>query len=203
MEKHHEAMLEHVTEIFHRYDNITDRKRPFRNKLDHTLRVLAWVRRIAMEEGGDLELLTTCAIFHDVGYTVDPPNHPAVSARMCDEYLAARGFDEEYRAAARRIISGHGDKSRLVPETPLDELILIEADNLEEKGALDILWDVLEEGRSESPSYENAWRRINAHAQKRQKNIMVTETARRFWRERSELMQRFADELALEMGREW
>ena len=104
MEKHHEAMLEHVTEIFHRYDNITDRKRPFRNKLDHTLRVLAWVRRIAEEEGGDLELLTTCAIFHDVGYTVDPPNHPAVSARMCDEYLAARGFDEADCTLVGRLI---------------------------------------------------------------------------------------------------
>ena len=203
MEKHHQAMLEYVTAIFHQSDDMTDPKRPFRNKLDHTLRVLAWVRRIAEEEGGDLELLTTCAIFHDVGYTVDPPNHPAVSARMCDEYLEAHGFDTEYRAAARRIISGHGDKARLSPDTPLDELILIEADNLEEKGALDILWDVLEEGRSKHPSYDNAWRRIAAHAQKRKKNIMVTDTARRFWQERAELMQRFADELAMEMGREW
>jgi len=203
MEKHHQAMLEHVTEVFHQYDDVTDRKRPFRNKLDHTLRVLAWVRRIAMEEGGDLERLTTCAIFHDVGYTVDPPNHPAVSAQMCDQYLFAHGFDEEYRAQARKIISGHGDKSRLMPETPLNELILIEADNLEEKGALDILWDVMEEGRREKPSYENAWRRIDAHARKRKKNIMVTPTARRFWEERAALMQRFADELALEMGREW
>ena len=202
MEQHHEAMLAYVKHIFHTCGDITDPKRPFRNKLDHTLRVVKWTERIAREEGGDVDLLTTCAILHDVGYALCREAHPAISAWICDRYLKGHGFDEAYRAAAKKIIAGHGDKARLTVETPLDELILIEADNLEEKGAMDILWDAMEEGAGEEPSYENACQRITARTRKRQKNIMVTATARRFWQERTALMDHFVQCLSFELDRD-
>jgi HD superfamily phosphodiesterase len=202
MDEAHRAMLAFATDIFTQGGGIVDPRHPFRDKIGHTRRVIAWVERIAPEEGGDLDLLTTCAIFHDLGYTVSPAEHPAVSAVLCDRYLAGHGYDGSYRARARKIIALHGDKSLLVPETQRDALILIEADNLDEKGALDVLWDAMAEGARPQSSYEETYRRLLPHLEKRRRNIMVTPTARRFWDERLAVLECFVQSLALELGLE-
>ena len=202
MDQSHRAMLAYVTQIFRQSGGIPDPRHGIRDKIGHTRRVVAWVERIAPAEGGDLDLLTTCAIFHDLGYTVSPAEHPAVSAVLCDRYLADHGYDGNYRAQARKIISLHGDKSLLVPETQRDALLLIEADNLDEKGALDVLWDAMAEGARPQSSYEETYRRLLPHLEKRRRNIMVTPTARRFWDERLAVLECFVRSLALELGLE-
>ncbi len=200
MDEAHRAMLAYATEIFTQSRGIVDPHHPFRDKIGHTRRVVAWVERLAPAEGGDLDLLTTCAIFHDLGYTVSPAEHPAISAALCDQYLASHGYGGAYRTQARQIIERHGDKSLLVPETPLNVLLLIEADNLDEKGALDVLWDAMAEGASAPCSYEKTYQRLLPHLEKRRRNIMVTPTAREFWDQRLGVLEFFVASLALELG---
>ena len=200
MNAQHEAMWAYVQDSFLALGCRKDPNRPFRDKLSHTRRVTGLVLRLAEAEGGDADLLTTCAIFHDLGYTVDTAEHPLHSARLCRAWLEAHGYPAEYIEKAEAVIRNHGDKRLLRTDTEINTLLLIEADNLDEKGALDVLWDAMEEGGRADPSYEATADRIIRCTRRREHNIMVTPTARRLWRERLSLLRHMSRALKEELS---
>ena len=72
---------------------------PFRRRFGHCLRCSAWARRIATEEGGDIEIVETAALFHDIGKSGSLPHndHGAAGAIICAEYLKSIAFDASKR----------------------------------------------------------------------------------------------------------
>jgi len=40
----------------------------FRDRFEHTLRVLNWAERLVSAEGGDLEVVQYAALLHDIGW---------------------------------------------------------------------------------------------------------------------------------------
>ena len=69
----------------------------FRNRFEHTKRVLGWAKRIADDlPNVDEEVLLTSAIFHDVGYASGKEDHAINSANIFLEYAKINGFTQEF-----------------------------------------------------------------------------------------------------------
>ena len=114
MNQSHQDMLNYVTDYFHTHSHVTSGSSyPFRNKLDHTLRVTRWVERICEGEHVDSEIPVTAAIFHDIGYNISREDHPAHSAVLCQEYLTDHGYPAAYIDEVCHIIALHGNKELL------------------------------------------------------------------------------------------
>ena len=50
------------------------KSQPFRNRFEHTMRVLKWADRLHKIEGGDFEIIKFAILFHDVGWS-DTADH--------------------------------------------------------------------------------------------------------------------------------
>lgn len=183
-----------------------DRSFPFRDRSDHIRRVCQWARRLAdgAAEPVDRDALFTAALFHDIGYgdARDGVPHAANSARIFRAWAAEQGLPEDRGAFIEALIAGHSDKERLrQPDTPLELVLLMEADLLDETGALSIVWDCLMEGARERPSYMEAYRHIERMSGKiLRQNPMRTAAAQRFWWEKQRLTAQFLARLALDLG---
>lgn len=203
MLKEQQDMLDYVTRYFKSHSHTTSGENyNFHNKLDHTYRVVKWVERICAGENVDPDIPVTTAIFHDVGYNISRAEHPAHSAVICRNYLTAHGYSEEYTNRVCSAIALHGDKSLLAPGSPMELIILLEADNIDEKGALCVLRDAMSEGnrpRSEQ-TYMHTFERLVRFAEKDTNNIMLTTTGNRIWCEHMRVLHEFITSLAYDLG---
>lgn len=203
MDKKHQEMLEYVKDYFHTHTHHTSGANyAFRNKLDHTIRVTMWVERICKGEGVDPDIPVTAAIFHDIGYNISREDHPKYSEILAREYLEKHAFPKEYIDEACNIIGLHGNKSLLVPGSPIGLIILLEADNIDEKGALCVLRDGMSEGNRprEEQSYLNTYKRLKFYAVKDTNNIMVTKTGDAIWKEHIRVLNAFVESLEYDLG---
>lgn len=113
-------------------------------RFQHTLHVRRFIERLQAEEGGDLGLLQTSAIFHDIShFSTTYDQHGRVSAEMARDYLTThRGstgapFPAEFIDRVYLTIDDHAsDKpsSYYLEEVPLESMLLIEADLLDKLG---------------------------------------------------------------------
>jgi len=62
------------------------RSQPFRNRFDHTMRVLKWADRIHKVEGGDFEIITLAVLFYNTDWS-DTVDHAQVGAELAEKYL--------------------------------------------------------------------------------------------------------------------
>ena len=171
---------------------------PFRSRYHHTIRVLHWCFRLA--EGRtdvDEQVLYTAAIFHDIGYTDhDNANHAQRSGQAFHEYALKHHMNEEFRDRVEALIYAHSDKSLLhVPDSAAELILLLEADLLDEEGAMGIVWDCMTLGNAHANSYGDAYHHIMESSNKPEPNPMVTERARRYWEEKKKIVSEFADKL--------
>lgn len=119
-------------------------------------------------------------IFHDVGYTVLSEDHAKSNADICRKYLIDNHYDAKYDEVYEIIIN-HDNKELLhAQNTSIEQILMIEADNLDESGALSVLRDALAVGATPNVSYNTAYERIRKHPVTEQKisNFSVTPTAR-------------------------
>ncbi len=113
-------------------------------RFQHTLHVRRFVERLQAEEGGDLELLQTSAIFHDIShFSTTYDQHGRVSAEMARDYLTSHRsstgepFPADFIDRVFLTIDDHAsDKpsSYYLDEVPLESMLLIEADLLDKLG---------------------------------------------------------------------
>jgi uncharacterized protein len=68
-------------------------------------------------------------------------------------------------------------------------ILLIEADLLDEEGALRMIWYTLDKGISGAKSYEDVYQHIVMGNNKRLFNHMVTEKAKYYWNESRNLLR--------------
>lgn len=171
---------------------------PFRSRYHHTIRVLHWCFRLAEEETEiDEEALYTAAIFHDIGYTDrDNETHAERSYHAFLEYAKMQNMESELVEKVADMIKKHSDKSLLrVPSTPKELILLLEADLLDEEGAMGIVWDCMTLGNAHTNSYGNAYYHIMESSNKPEANPMVTSKAIHYWEEKKRIAAEFAKEL--------
>ena len=127
------------------------------HSFDHILRVLSNAEKIAHEEGADLDILLSAALFHDV------VNHPKNSSKAnlssiesarfaenilnkIDEFPKEKIPDVVYAISVCSFSKG-------IPPTRPEAKILQDADGLEATGAISIMRTFASTGQMKSPLY--------------------------------------------------
>lgn len=175
---------------------------PFRNRFEHTVRVVRWARRIGAVEQGDVNIITIAAIFHDVGKAAVDRPHAAVSAEICEQYLRSRGYSTDLIQRVTRAVRLHSDKHLPASELTLEEQILMDADLLDESAALMILWESMAEGAEEKQSYSKTYQRILDRYYKKLDigRHIKTNEGRRLFDENMHFVRLFLQQLQFELG---
>lgn len=170
---------------------------PFRQRSLHMERVACWAFRLSR---GDPRIrphiVILAAILHDIGYAVnnDGIAHAYESARMAREYLLTTSLCEEDINQICYMIYHHSDKTYLSQSNNEPHFqLLLEADHLDETGAMAIAWDAMASMQvSEDPSYVHSASRIKQYTLKMlQNNPLVTSLGRSFWEDKQQVVQQF------------
>ncbi|WP_195971118.1 HD domain-containing protein [Clostridium thermobutyricum] len=177
----------------------------FRNRSEHISRVFMWSKRLLDDRYTiNVEALLTAAIFHDIGYAVNSNNlsPDENSAILCEKYLTEEGFDFEFINLVTYLIKNHSNKELLTnEEVPIELILLIEANLLDETGALSIISDSMFEGSLDEQSYYKTYHQIITYSYNNLKtNPMVTQKAKMFWKEKQKLTKLFIEQLAFDIG---
>ncbi len=193
-------MLEFVHEILKENDALKPHKpnQCFRNRFEHSKRVYKWAKRLAVDcPNINLDICLTACIFHDVGYAYGQDDHPINSVKIFKEYADKMNFDKEFIEKVSNIILVHSDKNLLKDDSSSPELIiLLEADLMDEEGALGIMWDLFSEGMEHPDSFDCGLDTLYKHsAHILNQDYMVTPLAKKIWNEKKELVKDFIIQL--------
>ena len=134
---------------------------PFRNRFEHIMRVYRWAIRLQAKLGGNLDVIVLSALLHDVGWDENRP-HEEVSAEMAVEYLDSIETDPDTIRRVGEIILLHNDKDT-EKDLSLECKIVMDADLLDEVGALGIMWDCMATALEDEASYKRAYYRIKEY----------------------------------------
>lgn len=176
------------------------------SRYDHTVRVYNWATILAEDykDTLDMEALQIATIFHDIGYglnTEDMGNHAADGAVMCKEYLESIGYPQDKADLICDLIARHSDKEFMHSEdTPLELVLLMEADLLDDTGAHGIIMDAWIRATREDVSFETILEHIKKFTGKQmQDNPMRTKKAYEIWEDKKELTNRFVESLTVDL----
>ncbi len=166
----------------------------FRNRFEHTKRVYGWAKRIIDDlPNVNHEVLLTSAIFHDVGYSCGKDNHAEESAKIFLEYALDQGFDQEFINQVYYCILNHSHKRFLWDDSSTPELILLlEADLLDEEGAMAISWDLMTVGEMMPTDFKEGYDMLMKYSIRiLSQDMMVTPKAKAYWEEKKDLVRKF------------
>lgn len=172
---------------------------PFRNRYEHTMRVYRWAIKLQAKVGGDLEIITLAALLHDIGWDDERP-HNEVGAEMAVEYLDSIGYDEEKIGRIGEIIMRHTDQDTQ-DELSLECKVVMDADLLDEVGALSVIWDAMATACEDEASYKKAYYRIKNYYRINRPKIRrcKTDAARAEYERRMKAIEDFLFELEREL----
>jgi len=212
VEKIYELCLEYIKKVLIEEDGNNSKipEQSFRKRYDHTNRVLMWTDRILEDETLKntkirVKELKLAVIFHDVGYiTDDDPNHKhsIYSEQIFRNFSKTLPLTEEEIDFISFLIFHHGNKQALKSgDFPLELIILMEADMLDEEGAMALAWDCLTLGATYPSNYEAAYFKIEKFASHiLNTNVMRTPTAILFWKKKQDLVTEFMKQLKFDLG---
>ena len=200
-----DEMLNYVTEYLNSNGGQTSQL-PFRVRSEHIKRVFMWTNRLI--DGVDAHInrdaLLTAAAFHDIGYANLSENEPHAenSAKIFLQYAATKDYSEQDKQFIAYLIQNHSNKSMLHDDDiPLELVLLIEADLLDEAGALSIVWDCMMEGGEAIQSFTKTYEHIKNYSGKiLRENPMVTEKGKLSWEQKQTLTTEFIKQLAFDIG---
>ena len=188
---------------------------PFRKRSDHIFRVFRWAERLREPDANldaagnapvafDAAALRIAALVHDVGYAAEDTGVPHAhrSEALCRTFLPSFGYDEAFVERVAFLVRHHSDKHLLkVPETPLALVLLMEADLLDESGAMSVVWDCLMEGAKPVQTFALAHRHIlEKSAGHLSEDVVVTPRARQYWDEKRQLVTQFLAHLETDLA---
>ena len=105
-------------------------------------------------------------------------------------------IDKDFIDEVSYIILNHSEKELLKTTNNHNFIIMMEADLLDEEGALGILWDLLSAGYNETPSYYSALDELNKHsAHILSQDFMVSKTAKFYWNNKKRLVLEFIESI--------
>lgn len=169
----------------------------FRSKYQHSIRVLGWAKRLVEgRKDVDTNALYTAVVFHDIGYSEGKELHAERGAKIFYEYGIKMKMDSSFIEMVKKLITLHSSKELLKEKNiPIELILLIEADLLDEEGVLRMIWYTLDKGISGAKSYEDVYQHIVMGNNKRLINPMVTEKAKYYWNEKQKLVEIFTKKL--------
>ena len=169
----------------------------FRSRYLHSYRVYKWMGRIIDDLEVDEEACYTAAIFHDVGYSIEKKNHALYSEMIFRRYAETHGLNKELTDKVSKMIALHSHKELLNKKDTMPELILLmEADLLDEEGALGIAWDLLAKGAKGCNDYNESIEAMRIHSGHiLSQSYMVTPRAKEYWEHKKEFVRGFINEL--------
>ena len=183
-----------------------DRGITFRKRSDHMWRVFIWVERLTENcaENIDREALLTAALWHDVGRHVSHDEHANQSALLFHDYAINKKYDKSQAEFIEYLIRNHTDKTLLFSsDIPLELVFLLEADMLDETGALGIVWDAMMTGSNSAKNYTEAYELFLLHSYDSSildNNPMRTEKARKIWENKQNLIREFLKQLEYDLA---
>lgn len=178
---------------------------PFRKRSEHIRRVFMWAERLVDGEPNiNKKAVLVSAIFHDIGYalSLDNSNHAENSAILCRKYLQENKYGSEFINFVSYLVRNHSRKEMMaVRGTPLELILLMEADLLDETGALSIVWDCMSEGSQQIQSFSKTYDHIlNYSCKSLSENPMVTAKAKNYWLEKQKVAKEFITQLSFDLG---
>lgn len=196
--------LDYVTQTLKFSGNDMSTHSPFRSRSKHCYRVYVWANRLCTNLSNvDKDVLFTSAIFHDIGYAAAPKDsHQCVGADMFCTYANSIGLSGEFIRKVADSIELHSHKELLYsPEKlTLEQILLMEADLMDEEGAMAICRGHLRSGCDGMDSYEEALIRLSDQYQKKaQYNPMVTRDAKMYWNRKKAFFQTYLEELSFDL----
>ena len=203
-----EQPLQYVKSYFPQHGGYfhPDPRYNFRNKYEHTVRVLKWCNVLKDDMPHiNIDVLYMAAIFHDIGYgeSKDKSKHADKSACIFEEYAKQQCMDLEFSEKVSYLIRMHSNKELLSRQDTVPELIiLMEADLLDEEGALRIIWYCATKAIQGADKYSDFKDFIQMGSDKRLENPMVTPLARATWKQKHELVNEFLSELSADIDME-
>ena len=176
------------------------------SRFEHSKRVLGWAKRLydrtEDKTGLRYEDLMIATIFHDVGRSESAKtglmSHAAAGVPITREYLQAHGFSEERTEYICGLVGAHSDKWRMTdPDIDRNLLMLMEADYLDDMGALGLVMDTLiVRARKEKATFYDCYNHFCRYTLPMQYDSpMVTPEGKFFWDEKTEIVQRFVDHI--------
>lgn len=173
----------------------------FYSRFEHTKRVLGWAKRLyemsECKENLNYENLMIATIFHDVGRNVAMKkkiSHAEAGVSITQKYLVTNGFDKERASYIASLVGRHSDKHRM-KEDDIDQnlLLLMEADLLDDMGALGIVMDcMITEARKPDANFEDCLNHITRYTYRQQhNNPMITNAGKRLWEKKTKLVDEF------------
>jgi HD superfamily phosphodiesterase len=173
----------------------------FRNRVQHTLRVLNWANRIQPNEGGDFAVIRLAVLFHDTGWS-ETINHAVVSASLAEDFLLENGVEI---TLVQRIVSAvktHNLREIPAQDLPLENRIVMDADLLDEVGVTALVWDAMAAAGESEPGYLKVLAKdIAFYLNARKRKIeLKTVTGLVLYQERLDLWFKLLEHLAFELG---
>lgn len=175
------------------------------SRYEHTRRVLGWAKRLYdgydKKEAVRYEDLMIATIFHDIGRKRALETggaHGPVGAPMTAEYLSTHGYERERIDYICNLVARHSDKKALREEGTDETLVLLmEADLLDDMGALGIVMDcMIVENQNPRAKFKDCLDHIMRYTQRLQReNPCVTEIGRKLWDEKTKLVDAFVEAL--------
>lgn len=174
------------------------------SRFEHTKRVTGWALRLynlnPNKDSVDYNTVVTAAIFHDVGYNdaTDLVPHAEAGSVIARKYLEDNGFEPEFTDRVCYLIAHHSDKKMMSePEIDADLLLLMEADLLDDMGALGITMDsMIERAWDEHATFEDVLNHIARYTLRQQhNNPMRTSEGRALWDKKTALAEEFYSQL--------
>jgi len=107
------------------------------HSIEHTRRVYELCLLLGNKLGADLDILLPAAILHDIGRRREVADHAEESAKLSEEVLKERGFNEQEIKRIIEAIRTHSFSGDRRP-TSLEAEILSDADKLDTIGAVGV-----------------------------------------------------------------
>lgn len=204
MQSEYIAYLDYVELTLRKSGNNQSSHSPFRSRISHTRRVCMWANRLCNGLNNvNTEILLTSAIFHDIGYANAPKiTHNVESAKLFCAYAKEQNMSTDLIAKVSECIELHSRKDLLLfPEQlTIEQILLMEADLLDEEGAMSICRCNLRSGYDSVESYEETLKKlISLYSKKSTVNPMVTDLGKLYWEKKMEFIQTYIDELQFDL----
>lgn len=182
-------------------ENSTNPNQQFRKRSEHCRRTYGWCKQLLKEEpltGLREEILLTCAIFHDCGYNDRGIPHETLGADIFRAYMDINHPSKTaLKEAVAHMILLHSQKELLYAQDTVPELILLmEADLLEEEGAMGIVTDCFTIAQMGTIKLDYVKDHLKKHAGSILDQFpMVTPYAKTCWTEKQKLVASFLSAL--------
>ena len=174
---------------------------PFRDRYEHTTRVLNWANRIQEIEGGQKDIITLAVLFHDTGWS-ETVDHALVGAKLAEKYLVEKEVDPVVVDRITSAVRTHNKRQETPKDLPIENLIVMDADLLDEVGVTTLVWDAMATAAENKPSYTKAMERNQIYFERAQEKAayLKTEAGMRFYNDRIKMWGKCLNHFRYELG---